>query len=323
MNAAFIGRNLSIICLFFLLQGCSPPKEIINVGLSSRPYTAFIQLANKDVFFDTRKLSLHELPSPTETMQAFQARKIDVAFVSIDQVITLAIQNVDFKVISVVDQSDGGLALLTQKDIKNVAMLNGKKIGFEHLSEGALLFKEISEMHPAVFQNIVQVEVRQNKVQDKFESGQVDAIIVNSPIKEYLLSAGAIELFNSKQMPHPIIHFIIARTEIIDRNHGDLVNLLTGFYKSKVYFNLNYEITSALLRKYLRISQSQLEKGLNDYSFINKKQALVNLSGAPSTIELALQDMNKYMFEHGMVSKENIDFNGFIDTSLLKGIIND
>lgn len=324
MTLAFSGRNLSLLFVFLSLWGCTPPQDIIKVGLSSRPYTAFIQLANEQGFFDNGKLSLHELPSPTETMQAFQAGKIDVALISIDQVVTLAEQSVDFKIISVVDKSVGGLALLSTKNVNSIQKLQGATIGLERISSGTILFNELLMQHPDIFGSVKLVEVRSNMGLDIFKFKGLDAVIVGSPTKQQLISAGANELYNSKNMQQSILHFMVARTETIERNHQDLSNLLTGFYKAQHYFTLNKASSSDVLENKLNVTPTQLVMALNAFEFIDQQQALINLSGAPSKVELELINVSEYMFKNKMLTQSyQVDFSQLIDTSLLKGMLND
>ena len=324
MTLAFIGRNLSLLFVFLSLWGCTPPQDIIKVGLSSRPYTAFIQLANEQGFFDNGKLVLHQLPSPTETMQAFQAGKIDVALISIDQVVTLAEQSVDFKIISVIDKSVGGLALLSSKNLDSIQKLKGATIGLERISSGAILFNELLMQHPDIFGSVKLVEVRSNMGLDIFKLKGLDAVIAGSPTKQQLISAGANELYNSKNMQQSILHFMVARTETIAGNHQDLSNLLAGFYKAQHYFISNQTSSREVLKSKLDVSTKQLAMALNDFEFMDKQQALINLSGAPSKVELELINMSEYMYANKMLTQSyQVNFSELIDASLLKGMLND
>ena len=324
MNLAFIGRKLSLLFVLFYLWGCSSPPDIIKIGLSNRPYVAFFHLANEQHFFDKAKLSLHELPSPTETMQAFQVGKIDLAFLSIDQVVTLAEQSVDFKIISIIDKSEGSLALVSAKSISTVEQLKGKTIGLERLSSASILFTELRVQYPAIFKSVKTVEIRQNTALEILKGKDIDAIIVNAPIKQQLITSGAHELYNSAKMKQPILHFIVVRTEIVERNHEGLSNLLRGFYKAKQFFNLNKKSTYTAVRKQLDVTRQELENSLNEFEFMTQQEALVRMSGAPANIELQLIDLSEYMFKQKMLTESHlVDFSKLIDISFLRGIVND
>ncbi len=135
-------RLIAILVTLITLSACNPYERPLTVGAAPWPNFEFLFLANQLQYLPEDQYSLFELPSSTSVIQAFQTGKLDVAFLSLDEVLTLIALGIDLKVVSVVDQSSGGDALLVKPEIKTLEELKWRSIGYENKSAGALLLDE-------------------------------------------------------------------------------------------------------------------------------------------------------------------------------------
>ncbi|MCK5818419.1 MAG: ABC transporter substrate-binding protein [Psychromonas sp.] len=322
MNFLLNGRFFILITLLVTLASCNHPAKKIRVGYSNRPYSAFIHLASEHHFFSNVE-TLYDFPSSTSTMQAFQAGKIDLAFLSMDQAITMLSQSIDFKIISVIDKSIGGDGLVVAPYIKNVEMLKNSKIGFERNASGVLVFSNFIQKHPKYFNRTNAFEISQNAIINAFKQGKLNAVIVTDPVKQTLINDGAIELLNSKQMQQPITYLLIAHTNILKSNRKSVLDVLTGFYLAEQLYNRDKSGCLTLMSKQMQTSEDKLKQMLGHFYFYTSQKSLVHLSGAPSQIEIELRALSQYMFYRDILTKSTLNYNNMIDTSLLKEILYD
>ncbi len=322
MNFSLIGRFFIFIFLLVTLASCTRPVKKIRVGFSNRPYSAFIHLASHKKFFSKNQI-LHEFPSSTRTMQAFQAGKIDLAFLSMDQIVTMLSQSIDFKIISVIDESMGGDGLVVAPYIKNEDIFKHIKIGLELHASGGLLLSNFMEQYPKKASMIEPLEVKQNAIISAFKQGKIDGAIVGDPTKQMLLDEGAVELFNSMQMQQPITYLLVAHSSILKTNRKSVLKVLTGFYRAEQLYNRDQRVSLMLMSKEMNISVYKLKQLLGHFNFYSIDKALLHLSGAPSQIGVEIKALSQYMFEHDMLRESSINYYNMIDTSTLKEIIYD
>lgn len=323
MKKRFIISRLLASLLFscFLLSACNPYERPLTVGAAPWPNFEFLFLAKELNYLPDNKYSLFELPSSTSVIQAFQTGKLDVAFLSLDEVLTLVALGIDLNIVSVVGQSIGGDALLVKPEIKTLEELKWRSIGYENKAAGALLLDEVFTLSGLNNQTIQLFEVKQNEAKDIYMQGHIDALIVREPEKQQLLQLGARELVNSKLLQQRITHLVVVRKEILESKEDQITLLLKNYYKAHQYYlsNENDAVTTMSVR--LQIYPYLLKKSFEGTLFVEPKDALVRLSGAPSNIELQANQLSKFMTQKNMLGKIPNDFKSIISTRILERVI--
>jgi len=305
----------------FLLSACSPYQRTLTVAAAPSPNLEFLFLAKKLNYFDPAQFSIFELPSSTDVVQAFQTGKLDIAFLSLDQVLTLVALGIDLKVLSVIDQSVSGDALLVKPKIKTLQDLKWGSIGYENKASGALLLSEIFSVYGLNNQTTELLEVKQNEAKESYLKDDVDALIVREPQKQQLLSLGARELLNSSLLDQPIPHLMIAKNDLYISKKEQITLLLKSFYQTHNYYlgNRKQALTTMAVR--LQVTPSLLGKAFQGTRFIEPREALMSLSGKPSDIELQARKLSKFMGDKNMLSKVPPDFQQLISTAILERVI--
>ena len=86
-----LSKRLTPLFFFlFLITACSPYERPLTVGAAPWPNFELLFLADELNYLPANQYSLFELPSSTSVIQAFQTGKLDVAFLSLDEVLTLS-----------------------------------------------------------------------------------------------------------------------------------------------------------------------------------------------------------------------------------------
>jgi NitT/TauT family transport system substrate-binding protein len=323
MNFCFI-KSFKLFTPFsfvFFLAGCSPYEKPLSIGAAPWPNYEFAFLANELGYLDKNEYSLLELTSSTSVIQAFQAGKLDVAFLSLDEMLTLVALGIDLKIISVIDKSYGGDALIAKPEIKTLEKLKWHAIGYENKAAGALLLDEVFTLTELNNQTVQLYEVKQNEVKDAYLKGDIDALIVREPVKQELLSLGAHELINSSQLALPNTNVLVARGDIFQEKEAQIAEFIKQYYRAYQFYETNTEEALATISVRLQLYPYLLEQAFLNTRFIPSKQALMSLSGSPSTIELQMRQLNQLMSEKHMLGQIQIDLSQLISTRILERAI--
>ena len=316
-----VKRQVTFIFLGVFLSSCSPYKQSLTVGAAPWPSFEFLFLAKELNYLDPAQFSLFELPSSTSVIQAFQTGKLDVAFLSLDEVLTLVALGIDLKVISVIDQSVGGDAVLAKPEIKTLQDLKWHSIGYENKAAGALLLSEIFYLSDLNNQTTQLLEVKQNEVKDVYIQGNIDALIVREPQKQQLLALGAHELLNSSSLQQHITHLVVARADIFISKEEQITLLLRRFYQAYNYYLLNPKQAITTMSARLQLYPFLLEKAFQGTRFIEPREALMFLSGTPSNIELQANKLSQLMTQNNMLGNIPANFEQLISKRILERVI--
>lgn len=131
---------LATLIILAVICSCSgQPKPPLRIGTHVWPGYEPLYLARNRGFLDDNEVQLVEYPSASEVIRAFRNRAIDGATLTLDEVLLLAQDGLDPRVVLVTDISHGGDVILGRPGMKNLASLQGRRIGVEN---NALLANE-------------------------------------------------------------------------------------------------------------------------------------------------------------------------------------
>src|SRR5262245_54856460 len=171
--------------LVALVVGCdSNPPPLLRVGTSSWPgYEPLHLAADLKYFGRATRLRLVEYSSATQTLRAFRNGSIEVATLTLDEVLLLAEDVPDLGVVLVMDSSRGADALLGRADMAKVADLRGRRVGYEASATGAYMLSRALEMAGLGASDVTPVPVQFDEHEKAFTNRLVDAIVTFEPAR--------------------------------------------------------------------------------------------------------------------------------------------
>jgi NitT/TauT family transport system substrate-binding protein len=122
--------------------------------------------------------------------------------------------------------SAGADMLVVRPDIKTLADMRGKRLGFEPGSVGELMLEEFLAAAGLTRQDIRLQPVSLEQQLAAWQSNQVDALITYEPMATQLLAQGAQRLFDSRQMPNAIIDVLAIQSDALDWRHAQAIRQL-------------------------------------------------------------------------------------------------
>lgn len=314
-------KIVSSLCLTLFIVACTPYQKPLTIGAAPWPNFEFAFLAGELGYLDKDKYSLLELTSPTSVIQAFQTAKLDVAFLSLDEVLTLVALGIDLKIVSVIDRSRGGDALMAKPEIKTLEQLKWHSIGYENKAAGALLLDKVFSLTELNNQTVQLFEVKQNELKDAYLRGDIDALIVKEPVKQQLLALGARELINSKSLSLPIINLMVVRGNLDQEKEAQITHFLKQFYRAQAFYEEHTAEALASMSVRLQLYPYILKNAFANTHFIPPKEALMFLSGSPSNMQLRAEELSKLMSDRRMLSQIQTNLATLISTRILEQTI--
>lgn len=310
-------KLISLISLALTLAACEPePKNIVTVGTNIWPDYQTLYLARSLGAFDYQPVKLIEMPSSTETALAFRNGSLDVAGLTLDEVLTLLQYDPSLKIILVMDVSRGADVLLAKPEIDSLEKLKGKLIGVENTAVGAILLQGALQ---AADLSVADIDIRPitfDRHESAFTEGLIDAIVTFEPIKSKLLRLGAKQLFDSSRIPGHIVDVLVTRQTVIDRYPDALKTIVAGHFKAMTYLREHPEDAVVQIGSNMDMAPALVSEQLKGMELPDLVTTRQWLNGETPALNAPLAVLETLMLEQGLLFKL-IDASRLIDASLL------
>ncbi len=247
-----------IVCF---LSACTDQQRPLRVGSNQWLGYETLYLARSLGYFDGRNIELVSLNSATTVTHAFQNGILDVAALTLDEVLTLMQTEQDLRVILVMDTSNGADALLAASSVTSLANLRHKRIGVENTAVGALVLVAALADAGLTVSDVDVVPLTVDKHFKSFSDGDVDAVVSFEPVISKLQKLGAKTLFDSRKMPRQIIDVLVTRQAVIDNRSPALEALIQQQFKALRYFETDPEKSAALISPRMGTTTEALMQG--------------------------------------------------------------
>lgn len=291
-----------IICLFMV--ACSEPNtQTLRIGTNVWPGYEPLYLARELGYFNEHEIRLIEYTSASQVIKAYRNGLLDAAAVTLDEAIRLLEAGEDFRVVLVMDISNGADALLGQASVESINDLKGKRIGVEHTALGAYFIHRVIELSSLEKQDITVVPLEVQLHERAFKEKQVDAVVTFEPARSKIMLNGGNVLFDSSRIYGEIVDVLILRKEkkhLFEKNMNDLK---WAWYKAVANIQSNPSKYAKSLDKRMRMGEENVISVFDGLVFPNKEKNEFLLSAvAEKSLLFSSRKMAKIMFENGLIS---------------------
>jgi NitT/TauT family transport system substrate-binding protein len=295
---------VAVIVIGLFLSACSDSERPLRVGSNQWLGYETLYLARSLGYFDEKHIELVELNSATTVAHAFQNEILDVAALTLDEVLTLMQTEDDLRVILVMDTSNGADALLAAPSITTLGGLKGKRVGVENTAVGALvLVAALTEANLTV-SDVQVVPLTVDKHFLGFKEGRVDAVVSFEPVITRLHKAGARILFDSTHMPNQIIDVLVTRQSVIDSRSAALATLVQQQFKALRYFETEPERSVMLMSPRLATSAEALMLAYKGVKLPNRQANRRMMAGQQSPLMKSVEKLVSVMMKEKLLYKK-------------------
>lgn len=232
--------NVLFIPLILLAAACEqPPPERLRIASNQWPGYEPLYLARELGYFDGTPVRLYELPSASEVINAFRNRAIDIAALTLDEALLLVQDDIDVRVLLVMDVSNGADVVMAKPAIKSLHELRGKRVGLESFALGAYMLSRTLDAAGLAPADIRVVPLTVDKHEEAYRSDMVDAVVTFEPVRSRLLKAGAHVLFDSSRIPNEIFDVLVVHADVYRRRPADMKLLANTWFRALDYLKEN------------------------------------------------------------------------------------
>ena len=299
---AFLKRGLLALALFSCLLASSCTKEPeapLRVGTNFRAGYEPFYIANELDFFGDNAVRLVEYPSATEVIRAFRSGSLEAAAITLDEALLLAQYKRDFRVILVLDYSNGADALLASESVPGLSQLKGKRVGAEVSAMGAYILARALDKAGLAPTDITLVPLAVDEHERAFLNNATDAVVTSEPVRSNLLSKGARILFDSSDMPGEIIDVLVVKESFLEKDPSRVNGLIRGWFRGVEYISRSPDDAVRRMKARLRLKDDEIKKTLKLIYFPPRDENINMLGNSLPSSAHMLEDV---MLENRLIS---------------------
>ncbi|MBI5137575.1 MAG: ABC transporter substrate-binding protein [Nitrospirae bacterium] len=279
----------ALLCAAALLTACvrAAPQPPLRIGTITWPGYEPLYLAGEVGKLTPQTAQVTRFLSSTQVLQAFKAGQIDAAGITLDEAMLLLDQGADPRVVLVLDVSNGADALLAKPGTQTLADLKGKRVGVEETALGAYMLARILETADLRPADITPVHVEANTHVAAFHAGQVDAVVTFEPMRTALMAGGAVELFNSAQIPGEVVDVLVVRADVLKSRPGQVADVVRAWFATLNFMAQKPDQAARVMAVAMHLTTPQLRATYDLVHLPDRDENVRMLIGGPGMPKLA------------------------------------
>lgn len=268
-----------------LLTACQPlPQAPLKLGMN--PWIGYdpLVLARDKGLLDASQVKVVELASSSETLRNLRNGLLDGAALTLDEVLRLADEGVDIRIVLVLSTSAGADMVIARPDIRTPADLRGRSIAVERTTVGALMLQRLLQaggLQPHEVQ-VRNLEASQHLA--ALRNGLVDAVVTFEPLAGSLQAEGLRPVFDSSDMPGDIVDVLVVRAETLSVRRKQVEAAVLGWRRGLRALESDPQASAALLAPGVDLTPVDYLTTLKGLRFYRDEEALGLLAGRPRSL---------------------------------------
>ena len=263
-----------------------------------------LYLARDLGYYGDMSVRLVEYTSATQVLRAFRNGTVQVAALTLDEVLLLREQGHQAQVILVLDISVGADAVLGRSGINDIADLKGKRVGVENTAVGGYVLTRALQSAGLSPSDVTIVPLENNEHEREFKQGEIDAVVTYEPVRSRILNSGAKSLFDSSQIPNEIFDVLVVYPEVIKHRHDQLLRILQIWFQSLDYLQEHPIDAAQQMSVRMNLTPDELLASFDDLELPTLKQNIDLMVGDPSSLHRSGNMLATIMVETGLLEKQ-------------------
>lgn len=299
--------SLPYFAAALVLSGCARVGDKpVSIAAHIWPGYELMFLARNEGGLDAKQVSLLETTSATDSIRALAEGKVDGAALTLDEVLEARSKGIPLSVVMIFDISAGADVLLVRPDIRSLAELKGRRIGYEAGALGALMLSEALRAGRLAKSDVHLVSLAINEQRDAWLRNQVDALVTYEPVSSQLLAQGAVKLFDSRQIPNTIVDVLAIRSNVLDGAHAKAIrHLIAAHFHALDLLNHNPHDAAYRMSAHLGLPEGEVllaYKGLLLPDAINNRFLL---AGSSPPLLNSARKLSALMVGEGLLPRDD------------------
>ncbi len=310
----------TILLLEFVFVSCAQePPPPLRLGISVWPGSESLYLANDLGYYKNTPIKLVNYSSDSALMRAYRNGDLEAVAITLDQAWLLAETTPDFRIVLVLDFSNGGDAIVAKPEIKNLQDLKSRRVGVEStVLEVFVLSRALGKvgMSPKDVQ-IVSLLGAEDEL--PFKQGRVDAVVTYEPTVSNLRAMGANLLFDSRQIPSEIMDIVVIRESVLTKQSTVAQALIDGWFHALDYLQKHPQDAARRIAPHERVTPEQFLKSLNSIRILDVQENKKILGKTDATALNAATRLARFMEEKKLL-KKTVEPTSVFDARLVNNV---
>lgn len=292
--------------LWAMLPGCrNSQTSPLTVAAHIWPGYEFMFLAQHEGWLDTRKVSLRGTASASESMKALGEGAVDAAALTLDEVLRTRAAGTALSVVLVFDISAGADVLLARPEIRELKQLKGKRIGVEQSALGSLMLVKALAAAGLQRDEVQVVPLTIDRHEAAWGRGEVDALVCFPPLSSRLLAGGAVNLFDSRQLPDTIVDVLAVRQDMLEEKRDAIRHLVAAHFRALRHLLTNSQDASYRMAAHLGLASEQVLPSFKGMVLPDPDNNRRLLGGDKPALQASAVSLNEVMFREGLLPRLN------------------
>jgi NitT/TauT family transport system substrate-binding protein len=298
----------------------SRPPNALRVGLVTWIGYGPLFVAKERAFFREEGLpnvELKTLDGPGEREAAYQAGEIDFFPNTPDAfVILFASQDPRGRIVAALDESAGADGLVAKKDIRSIADLKGRTVGYQSgITSHFLLLYLLREKGGLSGRDVKQETLSAGDAGAAFMAGKLDAAVTWEPwLSKAKDARDAHLLATSADVPGLIVDVVLVSDRIVRSNPKAISGFIRAWNRAVRYLQENPDSAINIISRNLKINPDEAKEMLKTTHFLDGEASQEYLNhGLPNMVTAAGQ----LYVDNGVISKAP-NLTSIVDTKYYK-----
>jgi len=286
------------------MAGCNLRLTPLRVGAGPWTGSLGLRLAAQQLQAEAGELVMLDLPNASSVLTAMRNGLLDVAALTLDEVLLLLGSGHALQVVHVLDVSVGGHALIGAPGVKSLYELPGLRVGVETEALGAYVITRVLALAGIAAERVDIVTLTADQHESALLQGRVHAVLTYEPIRQRLLAHGAVELFGSHQIPGEVVDVLVVRQAALAERDTTLDRLIQASLHWSQRLHDDPAVAPAHLGARAGLSGAALNAAVASIEFPNLAADQALLSAGGNGLQVRAAEMLALMKSRGLTAPD-------------------
>jgi NitT/TauT family transport system substrate-binding protein len=279
-------------------------SELLRVGTTLWPGYEPIHLAEFMGSYRGHNIRPVDYPSTSEVLRAFKNKTLEVAALTLDEVVSLREVNVPIKIILVCDISNGGDVIVAKPEITTVKELKGKRVAVESTAVGAYVLSRALQLNQLSLSDIKIINMGVDSNISSVEHDRADAYVTYEPIRTKLIHKGLKQIFSSRELPGEIVDVLVVHEAYYISHKAQLNALVSGWFQALETIRADPVKSYQFIADRMKITSGEVAISFQGLRLPGIEENKKLLGGQSPLLKPTLDKLVELMLKTNLVKKE-------------------
>jgi NitT/TauT family transport system substrate-binding protein len=278
------------------------------IAIATRIWPGYelMYLARSEGWLAAEQVRLVEMSSGQESLKALTEGKVDGAAMTLDEVLQARASGLPLSVVMIFAISAGADMLVARPGITSLADLKGRRIGFDPGSVGQIMLVEFLRAANLTKEDVTLVTLPITQQRKAWSRDLVDAVVTFEPVGTQLLEQGALNLFDSRQIPNTIVDVLAMRNDRLDRSHaGAIRHLLAAHFRALEHLQRNPQDAAYRMAPHLGLPPEDFLSAFKGMMLPDAAHNYRMLAGTSPELLPSVRKLSAIMAKSGLLKEDD------------------